>query len=74
MIGALELLEADPPQLATAVADLGAITTIVLVDYIRFRFAGAPWLPAVPRLDALALDSRERVSFASTVPRDMPIT
>ena len=72
VIGALERLEADPPQLTGATADLAAITAVVLVDYIRFRFAGAPWLPAVPRLDALAARSRERGSFASTVPRDMP--
>ena len=74
VIGALERLEADPPQLAAETADLGAITTVVLVDYIRFRFAGAPWLPSVPQLDALAVHSRDRASFASTVPRDMPTT
>jgi glutathione S-transferase len=72
VIGALERLEADPPRLAGATADLAAITAVVLVDYIRFRFAGAPWLPSVPRLDALAASSRERPSFAATVPRDMP--
>ena len=74
VIGALERLEADPPQLTSEAADLGAITTVVLVDYIRFRFAGAPWLPSVPRLDALVAHSRDRVSFASTLPRDMPKT
>ncbi len=72
VIGALERLEADPPQITGATADLAAITAVVLVDYIRFRFAGAPWLPAVPRLDELAARARERASFASTVPRDMP--
>ena len=61
-------------MLFRSTADLGAITTVVLVDYIRFRFAGAPWLPSVPQLDALAVHSRDRASFASTVPRDMPTT
>lgn len=72
VIGALERLEVDPPQLAHKTADLGAITAVVLVDYIRFRFAGAPWLPALPRLDALAARSRERNAFAYTLPREMP--
>jgi glutathione S-transferase len=72
MIGALERLEADPPRLADGAADLGAIAAVVLVDYVRFRFAGAPWLPALPALDALAARSRARASFAGTLPREMP--
>ena len=69
---AFERLEADPPRLADGVADLAVIAAVVLVDYIRFRFAEAAWLPAVPGLDALAAQARERPSFAHTVPRDMP--
>lgn len=72
VIKALERLEADPPAPGDRTADLATITAVVLVDYIRFRFAGAPWLPAVPRLDALAARMRERASFSSTLPREMP--
>jgi glutathione S-transferase len=72
VIGALERLEADPPSLTEAAADIGVITAVVLADYIRFRFAGAPWLPRMPALEALAAQARERASFSSTVPREMP--
>ena len=72
VIGALGRLEADPPRLAPETADLAVITTVVLVDYIRFRFAGAPWLPALPKLDALTAQARERASFERTMPREMP--
>ena len=76
VIGALERLEADPPTLADAAtdgtADLAAITTVVLLDYIRFRFATAAWVPATKRLDELAARARRRPSFADTLPREMP--
>lgn len=76
VVAALERLEADPPALGDrdATADLGVIAAVTLLDYIRFRFAAAPWVPATPRLDALASRARERPSFASTLPRDMPKT
>jgi glutathione S-transferase len=45
------------------------IATVVALDYLRFRFAGAPWLPPVPALDVLAGALRERPSFAQTRPR-----
>jgi len=72
VIKALERLEADPPALGDGTADLAAITAVTLLDYIRFRFAAAPWVPAVPRLDALAARAHDRPSFAATMPRDMP--
>ena len=74
IVNAFERLEADPPELSGDAADLAVIATVVLVDYIRFRFAAAPWLPAIPRLDALASQARGRTSFSSTMPRDMPAT
>lgn len=50
IVQALERLEAQPPVLSlpavavTAVAaDLATITSVVLLDYLRFRFAAAPW-------------------------------
>ena len=72
VIQALERLEADPPVLEGGSADLAVIATVVLVDYIRFRFAAAPWLPPMKRLDTLAASAHERPSFATTMPRDMP--
>lgn len=74
VIAALQRLEADLPVLGEhdAAADLGVITAVVLLDYIRFRFAQAPWVPATPRLDALAAQAHRRPSFAATLPREMP--
>jgi glutathione S-transferase len=72
IVKALERLEADPPAPGDGSADLATITAVVLLDYIGFRFAGAPWLPATPRLEALAARAREWPSFASTMPREMP--
>lgn len=72
VIGALERLESDPPELGDGCADLATIAAVVLLDYIGFRFAAAPWAPPTPRLDALAERARARPSFADTMPREMP--
>lgn len=72
VIQALTRLEADPPTLAGPAADLSVITTVVALDYMRFRFAAAAWMPALPRLDALARQAHERPSFATTMPCEMP--
>jgi glutathione S-transferase len=72
VILALTRLEADPPRSRNGTADLAVIATVVAVDYVRFRFPTAPWLPPLPRLDALAAKARERPSFATTMPRAMP--
>jgi glutathione S-transferase len=78
VVNALARLEADPPALGAPVAegtaDLAVITAVVLLDYIRFRFATAAWVPATPRLDELAAQARRRPSFADTLPREMPKT
>jgi glutathione S-transferase len=72
VVKALTRLEAEPPVVGAGTADLSVIATVVALDYVRFRFPAAPWLPPLPRLDALAARARERSSFASTLPRDMP--
>lgn len=72
VIQALTRLEADPPVLAGPTAHLSVITAVVALDYMRFRFANAAWMPALPRLDALARQAHERPSFASTLPCEMP--
>jgi glutathione S-transferase len=48
---------------------LDDVAAVVAIDYLHFRFAEAPWLPACPRLDALSARLRERASFAASMPR-----
>jgi glutathione S-transferase len=47
---------------------LDAICAVVALDYLRFRFADAPWMPALPVLDALSARLRQRASFGKTMP------
>jgi glutathione S-transferase len=53
MIDGLRRLESDPPR----------------YDYVRFRFANAAWMPALPQLDGLAARLAERPSFERSRPR-----
>jgi glutathione S-transferase len=62
-------LEADPPAYVSGTPDLGAIAAVVALDYVRFRFAQATWMPAVPRLDRLAAQLAPRASFERSRPR-----
>lgn len=71
VINAMLRLEADPPTYDGGAPSLAVITAVVALDYLRFRFPAAPWLPPLPRLDALAERARARPSFAETMPRDM---
>lgn len=68
----LEAAVADGAMAAPADAGrtptLDAIATVVALDYLRFRFDGQAWLPALPALDALSAALRERPSFARTLP------
>lgn len=72
VIQALSQLEGDPPAWVGDIPDLAVIATVVLVDYVRFRFPTAAWVPATPRLDHLVEQLRSRPSFADSAPRDMP--
>ena len=72
VVQALSQLEDDPPNVLGDIPDLAVIATVVLVDYVRFRFPGAAWVPATPRLDRLVEQLRSRPSFADSAPRDMP--
>jgi glutathione S-transferase len=47
---------------------LDAITAVTLFDYQQLRWRDHPWLPATPRLKALAEAWRARPSFARTMP------
>jgi len=72
VVNAMRRLESEPPGYEGGTPSLAVIATVVALDYLRFRFPTAPWLPALPRLDALAARAHGRASFAETLPRDMP--
>jgi glutathione S-transferase len=69
MIDGLRRLESDPPRYDAGTPDLGAIAAVVALDYVRFRFANAAWMPALPQLDGLAARLAERPSFERSRPR-----
>jgi glutathione S-transferase len=52
-----------------ATPTLADVAVVTALDYLRFRFPDAGWLPALPKLDALSLKLRVRPSFAQTMPR-----
>ena len=69
MVEGMQRLEAQ----AAAIADSGtptldAIAAVTLYDYQQLRFGDKPWLPATPRLKALAGIWNARPSFARTKP------
>lgn len=72
VVNAMRRLESDPPGYEGGTPSLAVIASVVTIDYLHFRFPNAAWLPALPRLDALAARARERASFSDTLPRDMP--
>jgi glutathione S-transferase len=74
IVSALLRLESEPPAIDDAAPSLAVIASVVLLDYVRFRFASAAWLPKIPHLDALSSRLRSRLSFEQTLPRDMPAT
>lgn len=69
MVKGLLRLDADPPRYTSGTPDLAAITAVVALDYVRFRFPQAPWMPAVPALDRLAAQLRSRASIETSQPR-----
>lgn len=69
MVEGMLRLEALVGDIATTGAPtLDAITAVTLYDYQRLRYADQPWLPATPRLAALAEAWNARASFAATRP------
>ncbi len=55
-------------SVSKAVPTLDAIAAVTALDYLRFRFAEAPWLLPLPKLDAVSASWRARESFAKTMP------
>jgi glutathione S-transferase len=68
MIDGMSRLEADAPGWAGGTPPIDAVAAVVALDYIDFRFPAAPWLPALPRLRALAARLAPRPSFAASRP------
>jgi glutathione S-transferase len=71
MIEGMRRLEAQAGEITTATdgaPTLDVITAVTLHDYQQLRFADQPWLPATPRLAALAAAWNARPSFAATRP------
>ena len=65
----LESIAARGELSGSGAPTLDAICAVVALDYLRFRFGGEPWLPAMPALDALSVLLNQRASFAQTLPR-----
>jgi glutathione S-transferase len=69
MVEGMERLEAQAGAIATSgTPTLDAIAAVTLFDYQQLRFADQAWLPATPRLKALAGAWGARPSFARTKP------
>ncbi len=69
MVEGMQRLEAVADAIAaTGAPTLDAITAVTLHDYQRLRYADQPWLPATPKLAALAAAWNRRPSFARTRP------
>ena len=65
----LEAITARTPLWTQGAPTLDAITAVVAIDYLRFRFADAAWLAPLPTLDAMSLALRARPAVAQTMPR-----
>ncbi|MBE7203109.1 MAG: glutathione S-transferase family protein [Parafilimonas terrae] len=68
VVTGLRPLEADPPAYGGGTPDIAVITAVVAVDYLKLRFADAPWVEPIPRLQALRDEVAERPAFKSTEP------
>jgi glutathione S-transferase len=68
IVTGLAALEKAPPAYSGGVPHVGVMTAIVALDYLRLRFADAPWLEPLPKLDALRAAVGERPAYASTRP------
>lgn len=69
MSEALKRLDADAPAYHGGVPSLAMITAIDLLDYVRFRFPDAAWMPKLEALDQLIAATAGRASIVETRPR-----
>jgi glutathione S-transferase len=68
IVNGLRELEADAPAYPGGVPNIAVMTAVVALDYLRLRFAGAPWIEPTPGLDALRDAVAQRPAFAGTEP------
>ena len=69
MAEGMQRLEAQAGAIAASgTPTLDVIAAVTLFDYQQLRFGDQPWLPATPRLKALAEGWNSRPSFARTKP------
>lgn len=69
MAEGLKRLDASAPDYNGGTPSLAVIAAVDALDYIRFRFAGAAWLPKVDALDRLVRSTSDRASIVDTRPR-----
>lgn len=68
IVTGLRPLESDPPAYRGGTPDIAVITAVVAVDYLALRFADAPWVEPIPRLQALRDRVADRPAFNQTKP------
>ncbi|ACI59501.1 Glutathione S-transferase domain (plasmid) [Rhizobium leguminosarum bv. trifolii WSM2304] len=73
IIEAVKRLETQLPSEHVETPTIATIASVVLIDYLHFRFPRAEWLPSTANLDRLSERHRLRPSFETTLPCDMPV-
>jgi glutathione S-transferase len=68
MVEGLKRLDTAVREPADGVPTLAAITAIVALDYVQFRFPRAGWMPPLPQLGSLQQRMRARPSIEQTRP------
>jgi glutathione S-transferase len=71
MLEGLCSLERNPPEYKGGCPSIACIAAVVALDYLRFRFPQATWIPALPRLQALGSRLASRPSFYRSIPHDI---
>lgn len=70
MVEGLKRLDVAAADYPGGVPSLAAITAVVALDYVQFRFPQAEWLPALAKLTQLQQRLRARPSVSETLPHD----
>ncbi|MBV8525468.1 MAG: glutathione S-transferase family protein [Acetobacteraceae bacterium] len=68
MAEGLGRLDADAPAFSGEQPTLPAITSVVALDYVRFRFPNAAWMPRLERLGGLRREMQNLASIEQTIP------
>lgn len=70
MIEGLKRIDARMPELSDARPGLTVFTGVVALDYVRFRFPSAEWMPRLERMESVRERIGTRPSIEETVPHD----